>query len=89
MVKIFTILRYGIPYGPRARGGTVLATFVKRALNGEPLTIFGEGDQFRNFIYVEDLAEGNVVALKDVAINQTYNLEGKRPVTVREVAETV
>ena len=85
----FTVLRYGIPYGPRARGGTVLAAFVKRAFDGEALTIFGEGDQFRNFIYVEDLAEGNVAALGDAAINQTYNLEGKRPITVREVAETV
>jgi len=85
----FTILRYGIPYGPRARGGTVLATFVQRAFRGEPLIIFGDGSQFRNFIYVEDLAEGNVAALKEIAVNKTYNLEGKRPVTVREVAEVV
>jgi len=85
----FTILRYGIPYGPRARGGTVLAVFVKRAFDGEPLTILGDGRQYRNFIYVEDLAEGNVAALKDVAVNQTYNLEGERQVTVKEVAETV
>jgi len=85
----FTILRYGIPYGPRARDGTVLAAFVKRAFNGEALTIFGKGDQYRNFIYVEDLAAGNVAALGDAAINQTYNLEGKRAITVKEVAETV
>lgn len=85
----FTILRYGVPYGPRARGGTVLAAFVKKAFNGEPLTIFGQGDQFRNFIYVEDLAEGSVAALREAAINQIYNLEGKRPITVKEVAETV
>lgn len=85
----FTILRYGIPYGPRARGGTVLAIFVKKAFEGNPLTIFGDGLQYRNFIYVEDLAEGNVAALKDVAVNQTYNLEGARPVSVKEVAETV
>jgi len=85
----FAILRYGIPYGPRARGGTVVAIFVKKALNGEPLTIFGDGSQYRNFIYVEDLAEGNVAALKDVAKNKTYNLEGLRPITVKEVAETV
>ena len=86
----FTILRYGIPYGPRARrGGTVVATFVKKALNGESLTIFGDGSQYRNFIYIEDLAEGNVVALKDIATNKTYNLEGVRPITVKEVAETV
>jgi UDP-glucose 4-epimerase len=85
----FTILRYGIPYGPRARGGTVAAIFVRKALNGEPLTIFGDGSQYRNFIYVEDLAEGNVAALKDNAKNKTYNLEGMRPITVKEVAETV
>ena len=85
----FTILRYGIPYGPRARGGTVVAIFVRKALNGEPLTIFGDGSQYRNFIYVEDLADGNVAALKAVAKNKTYNLEGIRPITVKEVAETV
>jgi len=85
----FTILRYGIPYGPRARGGTVMAIFVRKALNDESLTIFGDGSQYRNFIYVEDLAEGNVAALKEVAKNQTYNLEGLRKITVKEVAETV
>ena len=85
----FTILRYGIPYGPRARGGTVVAIFVRRALNCEPLTIFGDGSQYRNFIYVEDLAEGNVAALNDIAKSKTYNLEGMRPITVKEVAETV
>ena len=85
----FTILRYGIPYGPRARGGTVIALFVRKALNGEPLTIMGDGAQYRNFIYVEDLAAGNAAAIQEVAINQTYNLEGTRPVTVKEVAETV
>ena len=85
----FTILRYGIPYGPRARGGTVIALFVRKALNGEPITIAGDGSQYRNFIYVEDLAEGNAAALAETARNQTYNLDGMRPVTIKEIAETV
>lgn len=85
----FTILRYGIPYGPRARTGIITAIYVRKALNGEPLTIFGDGSQYRNFIYVEDLAEGNVLALKKVAENKIYDLEGMRPITIREVAETV
>jgi UDP-glucose 4-epimerase len=85
----FTILRYGIPYGPRARGGTVIAAFVKKALNGEPLTIMGDGSNYRSFVYVEDLAAGNVAALQEVAINQTYNLEGSRAITVKEIADTV
>jgi len=85
----FTILRYGIPYGPRARDATVIAIFVRKALNGEPIIIFGDGSQYRSFIYIEDLAMGNVAALKDVAKNQTYNLGGMRPITIREAAETV
>ena len=84
-----TILRYGIPYGARARGGTVMAAFVQRALRGEPLVINGSGKTTRNYIYVEDLAEGNVAALQGAAANQIYNLEGKRAVTILEVADAV
>ena len=85
----YTVLRYGIPYGTRARSGILSAIFVDKALKGEPLTIQGDGSQYRNFIYVEDLADGNVAALQDVAKNKIYNLEGMRKVTVKEVAETV
>ena len=85
----FTVLRLGIPYGPRMREELLIPTFIKKALNGTPLTIAGKGDQYRNFIYVRDLAEGHVAAMTDVAINQTYNLEGTRKVTVREVAEGI
>lgn len=85
----FTILRYGIPYGPRGREGTVITNFIKRALRKEPLIIHGDGSQYRNFIYVEDLAEGNVAALQEIARNKIYNLEGMRPITIREVAETI
>ena len=84
-----TILRYGIPYGPRARDGAVVPIFVGKALRGEPLTIAGDGLQFRKFVYVEDLAEGNVLALKSVGENKIYNLDGTEKVTVRQIAETV
>jgi UDP-glucose 4-epimerase len=84
-----TILRYGIPYGPRARDGAVVPIFVRKALNGEPLTIAGDGSQFRKFVYVEDLAEGNVLALKDIANNKVYNLDGEEKVTIRQIAETI
>jgi len=84
-----TILRYGIPYGPRARDGAVIPIFVRKAINGEPLTIAGDGLQFRKFIYVEDLAEGNVLALKNIGKNKIYNLDGKEKVTIKQIAETV
>lgn len=84
-----TILRYGIPYGPRARDGAVIPIFVRKALAGEPITIAGDGLQFRKFVYVEDLAEGNVAALLPVAKNRIYNLDGKEKVSIRQIAETV
>jgi len=84
-----TILRYGIPYGPRARDGAVVPIFVKRALQGEPLTIAGDGSQYRKFVYVEDLAEGNVLALKPIAAKKTYNLDGQERVTILQIAETI
>lgn len=85
----YTILRYGIPYGPRARSGAIVPIFVDKAFKGEELTLAGDGSQFRQFIYVEDLAEGNVAALQKAAENKIYNIDGQRPITVKEVAETV
>lgn len=85
----YTILRYGTAYGPRSRGEDVISLFVKRAMSGEPLEIHGTGMQSRNFIYVEDLADGNVAALSDIAKNKTYTLQGRRAVTIQELAELV
>ena len=85
----FTILRYGIPYGPRMREELLIPIFIKKALNGEPLTISGKGEQYRNFVYIRDMAEAHVDAMKENAANQTYNLEGTRKVTVLEVAEGI
>jgi len=84
-----TILRYGIPYGPRARDGAVIPIFVKKALQGQPLTIAGDGSQFRKFVYVEDLAEGNVLALQSVAKNKIYNLDGRETITIKQIAEAI
>ena len=85
----YTILRYGTAYGPRSRHADVISIFVSKALKGEKVTVYGSGNQRRHFVYVEDLAEGNVAALKEVASNQTYDLVGTRPVTIKEIAETM
>ena len=85
----YTILRFGIPYGPRAREGAVVPIFVRKALAGEPLTVAGDGLQYRKFVYVEDLAEGVVRALKPAAANRIYNLDGHERVSILQIAETV
>ena len=84
-----TVLRFGIPYGPRSRPTAVIPAFVRRALAGEPLTLAGDGLQTRRFVYVEDLADGVVRALVPEAANRVYNLVGDTDGTIREIAETV
>ena len=85
----FTILRYGIPYGPRMRDALVVAKFVQLALDGKPITIAGTGDQQRHYVYVEDLADAHVRALAPAAADRTLALEGGTGVSVREIADTV
>ncbi len=84
-----TILRFGIPYGPRARPAAVIPIFVNKALAGEPLTLAGGGQQSRRFVYVEDLAEGVVRGLAPQAANRTYNLVSDEDVTIKQIAENV
>jgi UDP-glucose 4-epimerase len=84
-----TILRFGIPYGPRARAAAVVPSFVNRAQQGKALTIAGDGRQTRQFVYVEDLAEGVVAGLLTPAANRIFNLVGTEETSVREIADTV
>ena len=84
-----TVLRFGIPFGPRARPAGVIPIFVRKALAREPVTIAGEGLQSRRFVYVEDLAEGVVRGLGPRAGGRVYNLVGEESVTVRGIADAV
>ena len=84
-----TVLRYGIPYGPRMREELVIPIFLRKALSGQALTLSGDGLQFRNFVYVEDMAEAHVRVLGPAGRNQIFNLEGMRKVSIKEVAETI
>jgi UDP-glucose 4-epimerase len=58
-------LRYANVYGPRQRHdgeAGVVAIFSRRVLRGEPLTVFGDGEQTRDMVYVEDVARANLAA---------------------------
>ncbi len=85
----YTILRYDIPYGPRMRSNMAISIFVRKALRGEPITIFGDGNQGRCWIYVEDLAEGSVAALAESAKNEIINLAGPEFVSMNQIAEAL
>jgi UDP-glucose 4-epimerase len=85
----YTILRYGIPYGERMWKGLVVRALMEIAERTGIISIMGDGKQFREFLYVGDLAEGHLHALIPKAMNKVYNLTGGRPVTIEEIAQEV
>ncbi|HUV03514.1 MAG TPA: UDP-glucuronic acid decarboxylase family protein [Armatimonadota bacterium] len=77
-------------YGPRMRvnDGRIVPTLIKQALNGEPLTVYGDGSQTRSFCYVSDLIEGIYrLALSDE--HEPVNLGNPDEYTILDFAKTV
>lgn len=85
----YTVMRYGIPFGERARPETVTPIFIGRILRGEPITIHGDGSQSRQFIYVKDLARGNAACVQPSAENQIFNINGKSRISVLQIVQTL
>lgn len=84
------IVRIFNTYGPRMRpdDGRMVPNFIRQALAGEPLTIYGEGDQTRSIQYVDDLIEG-IFRLMQSAETRPVNVGNPSEHTVREVAGMV
>ncbi|MXM64507.1 NAD-dependent epimerase/dehydratase family protein [Streptomyces sp. HUCO-GS316] len=84
------IVRIFNTYGPRMRphDGRVVSTFIRQALDGEELTIYGDGSQTRSFCYVDDLISG-LLAMVDAHLPGPFNLGNPSERTVRELAELV
>lgn len=88
-----TVLRYYHVYGPRQENsdvGGVVSIFARRALEGKPLVIYGDGTQMRSFTYVKDVVRINkLVATKPESRGEIYNCASGIRVTIRELAESV
>ena len=76
--------------GQTGRYGMVVPNFVRQALAGEPITVFGPGTQSRSFSYVGDVVRG-MMALVDEpqAVGEVFNLGNEREITIRDLAELV
>jgi dTDP-glucose 4,6-dehydratase len=85
-----SIARIFNTYGPRMRpsDGRAVPTFVRQALEGKPLTVFGDGSQTRSFCYVDDLIRG-LVLLAESNEHMPVNLGNPAEFTLNELAETV
>lgn len=79
-----TILRYFTVYGPAGRPDMSVFRFIKQIAEDEPLTLYGDGSQERDFTYVGDVARGTLAALKPMGF-EVINLGSNRPVVLRQV----
>ena len=84
------IVRIFNTYGPRMRlrDGRVVPAFIQQALTGEPMTVFGEGQQTRSFCYVSDLVEG-IYRLLQSDLTEPCNIGNPHEMTILEFAETI
>src|SRR5687767_7042372 len=86
------IVRLFNTVGPRQTGqyGMVLPTFVRQALSGQPLTVFGDGTQSRSFTYVSDVV-GALIALasESRAIGEVFNIGNTGEISIGDLAQRV
>lgn len=84
------IVRIFNTYGPRMRleDGRVVPAFIGQALQGKPLTVFGDGSQTRSFCYVSDLIDG-IFRLSQSGYHEPVNIGNPREMTVLEFAKSI
>lgn len=88
-----SIVRYFNSYGPRVNEdgyGSVIANFIRQALNHDPMTVHGDGTQTRCFTFVEDTVRGTILAgERPEALGEALNVGNEREITILELAELI
>ncbi|MCZ7382075.1 MAG: SDR family oxidoreductase [Candidatus Methanoperedens sp.] len=80
-------LRYFTVFGPRMRPDLAIHIFTRKALKNEPIEIFGDGEKTRDFTYIDNIVEGNLLAMKRGS--GAYNIGGGERVSINELAEKI
>jgi UDP-glucuronate 4-epimerase len=83
-----SVLRFFTVYGPAGRPDMSMLRFIRGIVEGEPLTVFGDGSQLRDFSYVDDIARGVIAALEPCGY-RAFNLGADNPVRVNRVIEMI
>lgn len=83
-----SVLRYFTVYGPAGRPDMSVFRFIRQTAEGDPLVVYGDGTQQRDFTYVDDIARGTVAALKPLGY-EVINLGSDRPVPLSRVIEQI
>lgn len=86
----YTIFRFFNTYGPKQSSDFVMSRFIRRAMNNDPIPVYGDGSQTRTFCYVDDNIDACVSTLyEDLAINEVVNIGNDHEISIRELAETI
>jgi nucleoside-diphosphate-sugar epimerase len=78
-------LRYFTIYGPRQRPDMAFYRFIRSALRGEPLVVYGDGEQTRDFTYISDAVEANLLSLKEGVVGKVFNIGGGSQISINSV----
>ena len=82
-------MRYFTVYGPRQRPDMAFHRFIKAALNDEPITLYGDGEQTRDFTFVTDAVEATIAAGERGVPGRAYNVGGGSRVSMNQVIEII
>jgi len=85
----FHIVRFFNVYGPGQQPQFVIPLFIRNALDGKPLRVYGEGKQTRCFTYVDDAIDGVLTVLEKGKPGEAYNIGNDRQTTILELAKLV
>jgi UDP-glucose 4-epimerase len=86
----YTIFRFFNTYGPAQSKDFVVSKFIRAALKGEDITIYGDGSQTRTFCYIEDNIEATVAAFTGkAAVNDVVNIGNDKETSILELAKLV
>jgi nucleoside-diphosphate-sugar epimerase len=83
------MLRYFTVYGPRQRPDMAFTRFIQAAADGAAIEVFGDGQQSRDFTYVDDAVSATVAAASSGRPGEVYNIAGGSQATVLEVIESL
>ena len=84
-----TSVRYFTVYGPRQRPDMAFNKFIRASLTGTPITLYGDGEQTRDFTYVDDAVAATMAAGDRGVPGRAYNIGGGSRVTVNQVLEMI
>ncbi len=84
-----SIVRYFTVYGPAGRPDMSIFRFIKWIDEGQPIKIFGDGTQARDFTYVDDIARGTILAMKPVGYEIINLGGGKNPISLKEIIRKI